>query len=153
MITAWLRKYLETCVCVCTCSFIPRPCPAFRTEKRDRARYLVSHDWRQDRKDGRKGLVVHGYNRPTTAKEVIYQTYLAIGGWLSYTLCVERVIGCQFCKFLRSSNYVMLNWEKILGSPCFSIIQTTESWVGPGNESMCTCVSVSVTIYHLWIHK
>ena len=27
----------------------------------------------------------------------------------------------------------MLTWEKLPGSPCFSVLQTTKSWAGPGN--------------------
>ena len=30
----------------------------------------------------------------------------------------------------------MLTWEKIPGSPCFSLLQAMESWAGPGNEAM-----------------
>ena len=33
---------------------------AISTEKRERAWYLFSREWRQDRKDGRKGLIVRG---------------------------------------------------------------------------------------------
>ena len=29
----------------------------------------------------------------------------------------------------------MLTWEKIPGSPRFSVLQATESWAGPGNEA------------------
>ena len=38
--------------------------------------------------------------------------------------------------FLQLADYVMLTWEKIPGSPRFSVLQATESWVGPGNEAM-----------------
>ena len=33
------------------------------------------------------------------------------------------------------SDYIMLTWEKIPGSPHFSVLQATESWAGPGNEA------------------
>ena len=29
----------------------------------------------------------------------------------------------------------MLMWEKIPGSPCFSVLQAMKSWAGPGNEA------------------
>ena len=32
----------------------------------------------------------------------------------------------------------MLTWEKIPGSPRFSVLQVTESWVGAGNEARAT---------------
>ena len=38
------------------------------TEKRERAWYLFSHEWRQDRKNGKKGLIVHGCTGPRTPK-------------------------------------------------------------------------------------
>ena len=41
---------------------------ASSTEKRERAWYLFSREWRRDRKDGRKGLIVHRCTRPRTAK-------------------------------------------------------------------------------------
>ena len=33
------------------------------------------------------------------------------------------------------SDYVMLTWEMIPGSPRFSVLQATKSWVGSGNEA------------------
>ena len=41
---------------------------AYSTEKRERACYLCSHEWCQDRKDGSKGLIVRGCTGPRTAK-------------------------------------------------------------------------------------
>ena len=41
---------------------------AISTEKRERAWYLFSREWRQDRKDGRKDLIVCGCTGPRTAK-------------------------------------------------------------------------------------
>ena len=31
--------------------------------------------------------------------------------------------------------------RKILGSPCFSVLQVIESWVGPGNKVRSACES------------
>ena len=61
-----------------------------------------------------------------------------------YTLSVERVVDCKyakrslFSKFFQLADYVMLTWEKIPGSPRFSVLQATESWVRPGNEAKKT---------------
>ena len=41
---------------------------AFSMEKRERAWYLFSREWCQDRKDGRKSLIVHGCTGPRTAE-------------------------------------------------------------------------------------
>ena len=41
---------------------------AFSTVKWERAWYLFSREWHQDRKGGRKGLIVHGRTGPRTAK-------------------------------------------------------------------------------------
>ena len=41
---------------------------AINTEERVRAWYLFSREWRQDRKDDRKGLIVCGCTGPRTAK-------------------------------------------------------------------------------------
>ena len=74
--------------------------------------------------------------------QVTYHTYLASGGRLSYTPSIERVVGWRYVKrillILQISpffDYVMLTWEKIPGSPHFSVLQATESWAGPGNEA------------------
>ena len=43
----------------------------------------------------------------------------------------------------------MLMWEKISGSPCFSVLQAAESWAGPGNKGtigMRTLRSITVTL-------
>ena len=63
--------------------------------------------------------------------------YLASRGWLLYTPSIELVVrltiretslfGWNF--FLPSVNYVMLMWEEIQGSLCFSILQVTKSQV------------------------
>jgi len=40
-------------------------------------------------------------------------------------------------------NYVMLTWEKIPGSPHFSILQVRKSWAWPVNEAthtQCVCI-------------
>jgi len=34
----------------------------------------------------------------------------------------------------------MLMWENTSGSPCFSILQATKSWAGPGNEAIIHCL-------------
>ena len=69
---------------------------AFSTVKRERDWYLFSHEWRQERKDGRKGLSVGGHIGPRTAKraryQVAYYTFLASGRRLSYTPSVKRVV-------------------------------------------------------------
>ena len=70
---------------------------AISMEKRERAWYLFSREWRRDRKDGRKGLIVRGCTGPRTAKTanvagITYCKYLASGGRLSYTQSVERVV-------------------------------------------------------------
>ena len=74
--------------------------------------------------------------------KVAYHTCLASGRWLSYTPSIDLVVGWKYAKrsllvrkFSPFSDYVMLTWEKISGSPCFSVLQVTESWVGPGNEA------------------
>ena len=46
---------------------------AFRTVKRERAWYLFSREWCQDRKGGRKGLIVRGHTGPRTAKRTKVQ--------------------------------------------------------------------------------
>ena len=89
-----------------TLSLVPRPHQLFiaiSTEKWERAWYLFSREWRQDRKDSRKGLIVRGCTGPRTAKRVNVSginlpPYLASGGWLSYTLSVECVVSWTICK-------------------------------------------------------
>ena len=73
--------------------------------KWERAWYLFSHEWRQDRKGGRKGLIVSGHTGPRTAKRAkvpgslpAYHTYLASGRRMSYTLSIERVVGWKYAK-------------------------------------------------------
>jgi len=46
---------------------------ASSTVKRERAWYLFSREWRQDRKGGRKGLIVRGRTGPRTAKRAKVQ--------------------------------------------------------------------------------
>jgi len=102
-----------------------------------------------DRKDGRKGVIVHGRTGPRTANKPIYQvtyhTYLASGRRLPYTPSINHVVGWYyakhslFCRFSPFSNYVMLTWEKIPGSPHFSTVQVMESWAGPGNKAITGC--------------
>ena len=48
-------------------SLVPKPCPASiacSTEKRERAWYIFSREWCQDRKGGRKGLIKRGRGWP-----------------------------------------------------------------------------------------
>ena len=71
--------------------------------KQERAWYIFSHEWHQDRKDGRKGLIVHVRTGPRTAKEpsyqVVYHMYLASGRQLCYTPSIECVyIYIYHCK-------------------------------------------------------
>ena len=52
-------------------ALFPGPAQLFvasSTVKRERGWYLLSREWHQDRKDGRKGLIVHGHTRPRTMK-------------------------------------------------------------------------------------
>ena len=46
---------------------------AFNTVKRERAWYLFSREWHQDRKGGRKGLIVRGRTGPRTVKRAKVQ--------------------------------------------------------------------------------
>ena len=80
--------------------------------------------------------------------KLTYHTYLARGGWLSYTPSVasEFVVvgyaklGLFVLKFLPFANYVMLTWEKIPSSPHFSVLlQAMKSWAGPGNKASKEC--------------
>ena len=73
---------------------------AYSLEKQERAWYLFSREWYQDRKDG---------NTQNTTR--------------------------SFCKFSPFSDYIMVMWEKIPGSPRFFILQVTENWTEPGNEA------------------
>ena len=73
------------------------------TVKWERAWYLFSHEWRQYRKGGRKGLIVRGRalgaeQRKEPRYQVAYHTYLASGRWLSYTPSVERVVSWKYAK-------------------------------------------------------
>ena len=48
----------------------------------------------------------------------------------------------KFCHFL-------LTWERIPGSPRFSVLQVMEGWAGPGNEASCMqCLGLSYLDYH-----
>ena len=78
--------------------------PSFSVRKSGREPgILCLHEWCQDRKDGRKGLIVCGPTRPRTAKrpkmyKVSYLMYLAIGGQLSYTPSVKLIVGWKYVK-------------------------------------------------------
>ena len=61
--------------------------------------------------------------------------------FLSLYCCIEHVVGLKHvnCSLLvlqisPFSDCIMLMWEKIPGSPCFSVLQAMERWVEPGNE-------------------
>ena len=120
---------------------------AISTVKRERAWYLFSREWRQDRKDGRKGLIVRGCTGPRTAKRAnvagnlphvsSYRRAIVVytERWVCSQLRNTRNAACFFWNFLPFSDYIMLTWEKIPGSPRFSVLQATKSWAGPGNEA------------------
>ena len=66
-------------------------------EKLKRAWYLFSREWHQDRKDGRKELIVHWHTGPIEQqKEPRYQVtcemYLASGRRLSYTSSIDHIV-------------------------------------------------------------
>ena len=68
-----------------------------RTVKWERAWYLFSCEWNQDRKDGRKGLIVCRCRGPRTARRTkiyreTYYTHQASKGQSSYTPSVECVV-------------------------------------------------------------
>ena len=97
---------------------------ASSTVKRERAWYLFSREWHQDRKDGRKGLIVCGHTGPRTKQptyQVAYYMYLANGRQLSYTPSVEHVVSWKYAKrtllVWQISDYIMLTWERL--SPLF----------------------------------
>ena len=81
------------------CTQAPPSFPSLAVQlKRERAWYLFSRERRQDRKDGRKGLIVCGHTGLRTAKELLkylvnYHTYLTSGRRLSYTPSIECVVG------------------------------------------------------------
>ena len=119
---------------------------AIGTEKWERAWYLFSHEWHQDRKDGRKGLIVHGHTRPRTAKEAKVPAAGNLPHISSYwgpTVVHTKCWACSWLKIhetqllvLPISDHVMLTWEKIPGSSHFSILKATERWGGAGNEAI-----------------
>ena len=59
--------------------------------KEQNVRERASHEWHQDRKDGRMGLIVRGQQKEPRYK-VAYHMYLASGRRLSYTPSIEHVI-------------------------------------------------------------
>ena len=63
---------------------------AFSTEKWERAWYLSSREWHQERKDDRKGaLGPEQWKEPRY--QITYYTYLVSRRWLSYTPSIEHV--------------------------------------------------------------
>ena len=67
--------------------------------------------------------------------QVAYYTFLASGKQPN----IECEVGwkCMKCSLLvrQIFDYIMLTWERIPGSPCFSVLQVTESWAEPENEA------------------
>ena len=114
--------------------------------KRERAWYLFSRDWRQDRKDGRNGLCVDALGPEEPRYQVTYHIYLASGRWLSYTPSIKRVASWTIRETqpVSSVNFrhfsTHLTWEKLPGSPCFTVLQATKSWAEPGYEEPAVTV-------------
>ena len=73
---------------------------ASSTVKRERAWYLLSREWYQDRKSGRKGLVVHGHTGPRTVKraKVLISNLLHIYSWREATVLHTE---CWVCSRLK----------------------------------------------------
>ena len=97
-------------------------------EKRERAWYLFSREWCQDRKDGRKGLIVRGCTEPRTAKRGNVASDLlhvsserrAIVIYTERWACSQLNITLNAtCKFSPFSDYIMLTWEKTPALPAF----------------------------------
>ena len=91
--------------------------------------------------------------------QVTYHMYVAIGGttvihtehWTCSWLKNTWNFASLFWIFLPFVDYTMLKWEKIPGSPRFSILQATKNWTGPENEARKT---LRCTIYfHLTSEK
>ena len=133
---------------------------AISTVKWERAWYFFSREWRQDRKDGRKGLIMRGCTRPRTAKRanvvgnlqhvssyrraiVVYTEH-----WACSQLRNTRNAACLFWNFSPFYDYVMLTWEKIPGSPRFSVLQATKPWAGLGSR-LPTDINDG-SIRHVW---
>ena len=89
-------------------------------------------------------------------------SFAIIEWWTSWEiLCHERVhvvawTICKtqlFCRFSPFSNYVMLIWEKIPGSPRISVLQVTESWWKRGYK-MCSFtffwLGTPLSLIHIW---
>ena len=67
------------------------------------------------------------WNKPRY--QVTYHMYLASERGLSYTSSVDCIVSLNNTYMKHSTG------EKIPGSPRFSILQATESWVGPGTNA------------------
>ena len=123
-----------------------QPSITISTEKWGRAWYLFSHEWHEDRKDDRKGLIVCGRTGPRTAKRTKLRDNLPhISSYWVLTVVHTKRWACSWLKtcetqLVSSANFrhILITscssaWEKIPGSPCFSILKATESWVRTGN--------------------
>ena len=78
--------------CILTIASFPGPAQLFIAIIGEKwAWYLFLREWRQDRKDGRKGLIVCGYKGPRTAKRDNVEGNLSSRGRLSCTPSVEHV--------------------------------------------------------------
>ena len=95
------------------------------------------------RKDGRRGLIVRGHKGSRTVRRTSIPGNLRHVSSYRGVTAIPKHWGCSqlnnmwscACLFWPFSDYVMLTWEKISGSPRFSVLQAMESWSGPGNES------------------
>ena len=131
-------------------SLFPRPCSAYpHLQYGNEGEDLVSsHEWRQDRKDGRKNdLIVRGALGPEQRSkpryQVTYHMYLASGRWLSYTPSVEHVVGWKYMKRSMLALQIFTIFQLCHAHmrkdtrlpPLFRVVQAMESWAGPGNEA------------------
>ena len=125
------------------------------TEKRERAWYLFSREWCQDRKDGRKDLIVRGCTGPRTAKRAnVAGDLLHVSSErraiVVYTKCwacsrVEQYTKRSlFWKFSQFSDYVMLMWEKIPGYSAFVYCKGWKAGRGLGTRLWMTLTLIEV---------
>ena len=110
---------------------------AISTEKQETVWYHFLHEWRQDRKDGRKGLIVRGCTGPRTSKRAnVASNLLHVSSERRVIVTYTERWACSqlnimlnaTCKFSSFSVYVMLTWEKIPALPAFPYCK----WRKPG---------------------
>ena len=116
------------------------------TEKQEKAWYLFSHEWCQDRRDGRKALIVCGAHWTKNTRAKVPGNLPHVSSKREETVVHTKHWVCVVCwKYAKHILLVlqlfaifrlcMLMWEKIQGSPSFSVLHVTESWVGLRNEA------------------